>query len=399
MRSFSGCCGRHLSPPGRGFLVAALPALACFITTCNHYDFLTQEIYEQATYSNKVDVLFVVDNSGSMQEEQEALADNFHQFIQNLNSAAEQERSFPHETLLDAVTNYLFFINNMGRYLNFHLGITTTDLSSTGSRGHLLPPFPEDPGAPLYLSSTTADVVGAFATALEAAAANPSTVGVEQGLGAMRRAICLSIDDPSFYDETVRPDLAVGCGDVSENEVGANGDFLREGVALAVIVVTDEGDSSSGQVEDYLEFLDDLDRRYTISSIAPTLPEDETDPTAVCNPEGSPASTVHRYRDAADLTGGLLVPICDDFAEALDDLGALINYLLIRFRLRYVPSPDTILVFVDGVEVPESDTNGWVFNPAQNTIEFTGSAVPEYGARIEVYYHITAASDPRTLPF
>ncbi len=56
-------------------------------------------------------------------------------------------------------------------------------------------------------------------------------------------------------------------------------------------------------------------------------------------------------------------------------------------------------MFVDGVEVPESETDGWVFNPSQNTIEFRGSAVPDYGARVEVYYRISAETDPRTFPF
>ena len=380
-----------------GLAVTVLVGLAQM--SCHYHDFLSQEIYEQASYSNKIDVLFIVDNSDSMREEQEALSDNFHEFSQNLNSAAEQERAFPHETLYHAVSNYLFYINNLGRYLNFHLGLTTTDMSDDGDRGHLLDPFPDDPDAPLYLSTSTDDVTSAFATAVEAASPDQTVVGEEKGLDAMRRACCLSIADPGAYDETLRPDLTVGCSDVAQDEIGANGDFLRDGVALAVIIVTDEGDSSPSQVEDYLDFLDSLGKRYTISAIAPTLPEDQDDPTMVCNPESSPAASLDRYRDAVELTGGLLLPICDDFAEALDDLGALINYLLVQFRLKHVPSPDTILVFVDGVEVPESETDGWVFNPAQNTIEFRGAAVPDYGARVEIYYRISAETDPRTFPF
>lgn len=129
------------------------------------------------------------------------------------------------------------------------------------------------------------------------------------------------------------------------------------------------------------------------------MPEDEDDPLPSCNPEGSLNASLQRYREAAELTGGLLLPICDDFAQILDDLGSLINNLLIRFELRHVPLPESILVFVDGVEVSQSEANGWVFNPAQNTIEFTGNAVPDFDARIEVYYRTVTSTDPRTLPF
>ncbi len=383
-----------------GHVWSALALLSsCLAFSCGQHEYLSQEVYEQASYSNEIDVLFIVDNSESMREEQEALSENFHEFIQNLNSAAEQEQTFPHQTLLHAVSNYLFYINNMGRYLDFHLGVTTTDMSNDGDRGRLLEPFPEDPSAPVYISTDTEDVAEAFSTAVAAASPDQTVVGEEMGLDAMRRACCLSLEDPSAYDEDLRPDLTIGCADVTEDDMGGNAGFLRDGVALAVIVVTDEGDSSPSQVEDYLGFLDSLGKNYTISAIAPTLPLDETDPTTVCNPESSPAASVYRYRDAADMTGGLLLPICDDFAQALDDLGALINYLLVRFRLSRVPSPGSILVFVDGVEVPESETNGWVFDPAQNSIEFRGAAVPDYGARVEVYYRVTAATDPRTLPF
>jgi len=373
--------------------------------SCTQYEFLTQEVYEQATYSNRVDILFVLDNSQSMLDEQEALAINFNQFIQNLNSAAEQERSFPHQTLTDAVSNYLFFLNNFNRYINFRLGMTTTEIDdestpTPGISGMLIEPYPDDPDAPLYIAANDEDVGEAFETLVGEVQQNMAAVGEEKGLEAMRRAICQTLPNPEALDEQNRLDLKLGCGDVlANNEVGLNGDFLRDEVALAVIIISDEGDSSEYTVADYITFLDSLERGYSISAIVPTLPLDLEDNTATCNPEKAPSEQLQRYRDAVESSNGLLAPICEDFADTLDNIGALINNLLSRFKLRQVPQDGSIFVFVDGSPLSEDQENGWVFRPSLNSIEFTGTAIPDYGANIEVYYRVVTTEDPRSLPF
>jgi hypothetical protein len=126
----------------------------------------------------RIDVLFVVDNSGSMADDQQLLADNFNDFI---------EVSFDE------------------RNLDVQLGITTTDVISPGAaRGRLL-------GEPPVLDGDDADefaaraIVGIDGTALEL------------GLEAMRLA--LEVPENANF---VRPDASLAVIFVTDEEDGGD---------------------------------------------------------------------------------------------------------------------------------------------------------------------------------
>ena len=53
---------------------------------CNQYEYFNIAGYEQADFSNKADILFVIDNSSSMRDEAVALGENFSTFINILTS-------------------------------------------------------------------------------------------------------------------------------------------------------------------------------------------------------------------------------------------------------------------------------------------------------------------------
>lgn len=389
------------SRSGSPLLLALLILSALLQVTCTRYEYLVEEVYEQVRYSNQIDLVFVFDNSQSMVEEQQALSENAARFVQSISAAALQEQSFPKETLTDAVSNYLFFVNNFSRFVNFRIAVTSTQVEvdpyseaplEPGVDGLFYPPFPEDPSQPPFLGLDSPDVVARFSDVLTDISLTPLG-GQEKGLDAIRRAICLALPDPSVLD---RADDSLDCSDVRPEEVGINGDFLREDVALVAIVITDEGDASQAPVANYLDFLDRVGKPYSLSAIAPFLGDDLA---TSCNPESAPSTSIERYAEATDSSGGLHIPVCSDFAQALDDVSRLINTLLMRFRLRQVPQLDSLLVFVNGVQVPQSLENGWEYVPGTNSLEFHGSAVPDYNARIDVYYRAVAAVDPRPLPF
>ena len=50
---------------------------------CNSYELFRVTGYEQASFSNDADILFIIDNSQSMAEESTALASNFDRFVGN----------------------------------------------------------------------------------------------------------------------------------------------------------------------------------------------------------------------------------------------------------------------------------------------------------------------------
>ena len=70
--------------------------------------------YQQENYSNDAEILFVVDNSSSMQAESEELAIEFDTFIQFLTDPTQGGATY--EGLDDAVDNYIRYVSERGRF-------------------------------------------------------------------------------------------------------------------------------------------------------------------------------------------------------------------------------------------------------------------------------------------
>ncbi|MFC1609394.1 VWA domain-containing protein [Myxococcota bacterium] len=143
-----------------------------------------------------VDILFVIDDSGSMQEEQDNLARNFASFFSNLS----------------------------GSSLDFHVGVVTTDVDYESKAGRLS-------GSVRVLRDDTADLQSHFKTNVAVGKDGSTT---EKGLEALRLAL------------------------TSPNLEGHNAGFLRETARLAVIIVSDENDQSPLPVSQYTQFLSQL---------------------------------------------------------------------------------------------------------------------------------------------
>jgi len=142
-------------------------------------DVVFEETFEQDTF-DKVDVLWVVDNSCSMSDDLLVVSQNFTSFIQ-------------------------VFID-LG--LDYHMGVITTDMDSADFSGKLVGP---------YITSTSADPVGTFVDQIDLGSAGSAS---EVGFEAIQAALTAPLLD------------------------GYNAGFLREDAALASIVVTDEDNSS-----------------------------------------------------------------------------------------------------------------------------------------------------------
>jgi len=141
---------------------------------------LVEERFTAAPASS-VDILFVVDNSGSMQDDQTLLAANFATFFEQ---------------------------GLIGGAPDFQLGVTTTDvLSPDSARGELV-------GTPKVLTSGTPDLARTFE---DHVLVGVEGSGLELGLEATR----LALEHP------------------------ANAGFLRRDAALSVVFVTDEEDAGA----------------------------------------------------------------------------------------------------------------------------------------------------------
>ncbi len=301
------------------------------------------------TSGQEVDVLFVVDNSGSMDDEQANLADNMNRFT----AAA------------DLWDN------------DYQLGVVTTEIGGDAifgggnadpDRGNLVGDprivTPEiDRGRFDANVRVGSDGAGAQESGLEAArlALSPERLH-EEGRGAC--------------DQCVDGEECVG-GEC----VGYNRGFLRDDAALELVFLSDEEDQSPARVSFYIDFL---------KSIKGFRNEGLLHASAIVGPRGracesnfGSAASGERYIDVVDATGGTFHSICiQDYGPALDAIGNRAFGLRVQFFLSRVPDPDTLVVSVEGA--PRDA--GWNYDEDSNSVIFDEQSVPQPGQHIEIQY-------------
>lgn len=278
------------------------------------------------------DVLFVVDNSCSMEDEQAALGENLGAFL----SFADAEG------------------------VDYQVAVTTTDVRTVGSgisageRGRFV-------GSPRILNSQTPNRDQIFLRTVTEGVGGTSGSGVEAGL----EAAYLALTDPLVN--------------------GTNAGFLREDASLALVFVSDEEDQSERSDDFYLDFFRNLkgfaSNRMSMSAVVGPSPHG-------CNG----ARPGRRYLKMAAQTGGVTGNICArDWGQTLGSIGVTSFGLKRQFILSSTAIDDTVEVFVNGERVSRQATNGdvhWSVHPADGRLVFEPGAVPPKGADIEVRYRV-----------
>jgi hypothetical protein len=292
----------------------------------------------------KVDVLFVIDNSGSMMEEQQSLGANFASFM----SAA-----------LESGVDY-------------HIGVTTTGLDASsggwsqcpggadgGENGRL---FPVDGSSPRIITPLTPNAAGVFATNTRVGVCHWNEQGLDGAYKALSDPLLHSLDDPRTPQS----------GD-------GNGSFLRPEARLALIFVSDEEDFSTQPVsfyETYFKSLKDQDAsKLSVSAIVG--PKD----LSSCS---TASSSGNRYIQLAEATGGVVESICTpNWASSLEKLSDTTFGPKRNFPLSDTPADASqISVRVNGVGV----TSGWTYDAGTNSVLFNVGQAPAAGAYVEVTY-------------
>lgn len=403
---------------------------------CENVELFRVAGYAQEDFSNDADILFLIDNSDSMQDEAAALGLNFDRFVRELTANSGSTNG-----LSDAVDNYVRYVQSRTSVVDFQLAITTTDVSAT--YGDLY-------GSPRILNNDTEDVSTAFNRNLlceatcfldsTAVASDSSYVctdppappgaelttqylnclcgenqweghcgsGNEEHLEAIFMAMCRASDDP--------PADCFENNQFDESTVGSNAGLIRENSTFIPVIVTDEGDTSrrmsqgDGEPDEYADLFNKFDTRMAFAVIGPT--------TDNCNSANATRWGVARYEYFVTETGGSYFPIAagsgedcgvSDFETAMSDLGQLMSRLVDAFTLQSVPDVDTLRVFVDGRRIEPADeteqadgsiayTDGWTYQSERNAIRFHGAAVPGYNAQVRIYYRPLEGM-PRELPF
>ncbi|MNK26228.1 hypothetical protein D3C87_445600 [compost metagenome] len=320
---------------------------------------------QEAVYvPKKIDVLWVIDNSGSMETSQQNLATNFQSFINRFQQ-----------------NNY-----------DFNMAVVTTDAwrkefnaNSELARirdGAVLQraPYPhiENHSGVFVMNNNTPDLSNVFSTNIKQGTLGD---GDERAIESMKQSLLDSFN-------------------VSLN-------FRRPEAFLAVIIVSDEEDfshSSSSMnesysnaglrsVQSYVNFMDSYTggtasgRNYSISTIS--VPDDAC--KTQLSSDGFQRKIATRLHELTALTGGVKGSLCTNFGTTLTLISDTIIQLSSSFKLQREPLPETIVVTVNGSVVLPDATNGWTYDAAKWTVTFHGNAVPPANASVRI------AFDPKTI--
>ena len=294
------------------------------------------------TSGQTVDVLFVVDNSGSMSEEQDNLRDNFGDFIGGAQ----------------------MFAND------YQLGIITTDMDDEDEAGRLR-------GDPRVMRRG-AGVEQQFRDTIRV---GTNGSGQEKGLAAAEAAL----SDPLIFDtgvacngndDCVAPDQCINgaCG-------GFNRGFLREEAALEVVFVSDEDDYSTAPLNYYVDFLKNIkgfrnEGRFHAHAIVGA----NNGQARACDSADGQADAGRKYVEVAQRTNGGIYSICDDdFGVALREIGNRAFGLPVQFFLSRPAIEATIQVQVDGQARP----NGWEYDQESNSVVFDVAPQPRQTIRVD----------------
>lgn len=309
------------------------------------------------TTPSEVDVLFVLDNSGSMREEQEKLARNLPVFLD-------------------------YFVDSG---LSWHLGVVTTDVEN-GFPGQL-----RSAAGYALITPTTPEPERLFEQLVRVGIGGASD---EKGLF----ATFLALAKPS-------PQLQV-----------SNRGINRPNAALHVVVVSDEEDSSGYDQEPY-ELADFLDTTKPSPEIPVTFNSIVGPGPRGCANSETNAVWGSRYQEVTDTLGGSFWSICQqDWAPILDELGALTTQIRKEFFLSELPVPGTLTVVVkdrgkvwtgedvDHPPEPElacvaTDEVGcfhYRYDERRNSVFFL-DYVPSPQAEVRLRYALLAAADKSLL--
>lgn len=292
----------------------------------------------------KIDVLWVVDNSGSMASSQTNLANNFQSFINKFQAQG----------------------------YDFHMAVTTSDAWEKQFNNNSLKSKIRDGNGSTHsgvfvMDQNTPNLANVF-------------------------SINAKVGTNGNGDERVFESFKQTLLDVT----GVNATFRRPEAYLAIIIVSDEEDFSAASasytqsyasaypVQSYVDFLTD----YTDGGANFSVNTISVD-TESCRSSlgGTDQKVSTRLPALADLTGGVKASLCGNFGTALDLISNNIIELSAVFKLTREPVVETINITINGVKINVDPVNGYTYDPATLTITFHGTSVPAANASVKIDYY------------
>ncbi|MBL7689409.1 MAG: VWA domain-containing protein [Bdellovibrionaceae bacterium] len=268
----------------------------------------------KVTFNRAVDILFVVDDSGSMAIHQQNLSKNIQAFTQG------------------------FMANQM---LDFHIGSVTSSMESSWSSTTCYAFGGELFGCPKYVERSTPNGIAVLEKNL-----NPGTGGSgnEEFFSPIRSALSAPLVN------------------------GKNAGFYRQDAYLAVIFLTDSDDQSSESAQDIYNFLlnlkgGDAAKIITYGVYIPTN-------VSSCDRSGEPEP--RKLEALFKIANGKTLGLCDaDYGKKLAALGDdLVRRVGSVLYLTRPADPATITVAYGTQIIPNDPQTGWIYDPSRNALVF-----------------------------
>ncbi len=260
-------------------------------TDCGPDAVFAEENFEQKETNSKVDILFVVDNSPSMYEEQRMLGSRFGSFISALNT------------------------------VDWQMAFTTTDVSngSYGLKGSFLDLEGQNGMKILNYKNNNANQV--FEKTIQRKESNCTFV-------------CPSVDEQGLLASIMAMDKSLT----------VNKDFFRDQTDLAIIFISDEDELSDGPREATkpVEVIDAFRQRWgqtkSLSVYGLVIQPGDAACLREKRDEGTTAYYGTHVSDLAALTGGITGSLCErDYSKTLAEISNRVRDLVDSFELASVP--------------------------------------------------------------
>jgi hypothetical protein len=317
-----------------------------------------------ASVNGKIDILFVIDNSGSMAASQAAMAANISRFFDKFDTKG----------------------------FDYQIGVTTTDAWRTQFGG---------------AASMAQLRDGAGSSHSGVFVVTPSTPNRQQAfITNMTQGTSGNGDERAF--QSIQSALG--------SSLNTQYNFPRQDAFFSIIMLSDADDLSNTTgstidngnpasyyanpnivpVQTYIDLLDTKfgvvngarAAKYNVNTIGVLDAQCESQVAS-----GGENKIGNRMMQISAATGGISGSICGDFGTTLSDISYKIIQLRTRFYLDRALDPSTLHVYVDGVEVhvtADTNGNGYMYNADDNSLSFFGTAVPGPGSAISVSFDPTS---------
>ena len=290
-----------------------------------HLEDQNMDYVAKALFDYSADILWIVDNSHSMQKHQERL-------IREMNS-------------------FLEALDNSG--IHFHLGITSMDMRSNGGGGDLI-------GSPDILTSQVLQWKSLFKTRFLLGEDGSNN---ERGLDSIKALITQRKD----FLRSQSPLILIVVTDEEDSSLGKVENYIQ---FLDKVKPPFKVDNSRTWQVHFFGILDEKDHG----------------PHCALGKRIYPS---RRYLNLVQISNGIAVSLCSpdlQFDQSLDKIKNRIVQFFTDYKLNQMPKEETIEVSINEQRLFESSTNGWLYHREGNFIRFYGEAVPHPNDKIKIFF-------------